>query len=159
MVDRHPRKSARQLALLPVRIVVAVLVLISEVIRPVYRPFVRWVSAWPIVVHFSDFVSSLPRGVILVLFAIPFAIAEPLKIYALILMAKGHLIVGLVIIILAYLMSFVLVERIFHAGREKLLTYAWLKWIMDRVEIVQNSLAEMKTSIKALIRRWLKRAA
>jgi hypothetical protein len=133
MADRHPRKSTWRLALLPVRVVVAILVLISEVIRPVYRPFVRWVSALPFVVHFSDLVSALPRGVILVLFAIPFAIAEPLKVYALILMAKGHLIVGLTIIVFAYLMSFVLVERIFHAGREKLLTYAWLRWIMDRV--------------------------
>ncbi|TCR83790.1 hypothetical protein EV561_10814 [Rhizobium sp. BK376] len=32
-------------------------------------------------------------------------------------------IVGLAIIVLAYLTSFVVVECIFHAGRDKLLTY------------------------------------
>ena len=159
MANRSSPKSLWRFALLPFRIVVAILVLISELVRPIYRPVVRWISTWPIVVHFSDFVSSLPRGVILVLFAIPFAIAEPLKIYALIVMARGHFIIGLVIIILAYLMSFVLVERIFHAGREKLLTYAWLKWIMDRIEIVQNALTDMKKSIATTIRGWFRKAA
>ncbi|QND46937.1 hypothetical protein HB780_14445 [Rhizobium lusitanum] len=159
MVINTRRRSAWQLLLLPLRLVIAVLVLISEVARPLYRPFVNWFSSLSIVVHFGEFVGSLPRGVILVLFVVPLAIAEPLKIYALFVIARGHVISGLVIIALAYLMSFLLVERLFHAGREKLLTYGWLKWTMDRVETVRNSVADMKRSVIAMVRSWLRQGA
>lgn len=149
------RRSVWQFLLLPLRIVIAVLVIISEVARPLYRPFVDWFSSLAIVVHFGEFVGSLPRAVILVLFVVPLAIAEPLKIYALFVIAKGHVISGLVIIALAYLMSFLLVERLFRAGREKLLTYGWLKWIMDRVETVRGWVTEMKDSVILTVRGWL----
>ncbi len=154
-IKRQP-KPAWQLLLLPLRLVIAVLVIISEIARPVYRPLVNWFASLAIVKHFGEFVGSLPRGVILVLFIVPLAIAEPLKIYALFVIARGHVISGLVIIALAYLISFLLVERLFHAGREKLLTYAWLRWIMDRVEIVRNWMAEVKGSIMASVRSWLR---
>lgn len=159
MVIERRRRSVWQLLLLPLRLVITVLVIISEVARPLYRPFVNWFSSLSIVVHFGEFVGSLPRGVILVLFVVPLAIAEPLKIYALFVIARGHVISGLIIIALAYLMSFLLVERLFHAGREKLLTYGWLKWTMDRVETVRNSVADMKRSIIAMVRSWLRQGA
>ncbi|MBB4240425.1 MULTISPECIES: hypothetical protein [Rhizobium] len=153
---KHQRQSAWQLLLLPLRLIIAVLVIISEIARPVYRPLVHWFASLSIVKHFGEYVGSLPRSAILVLFVVPLAIAEPLKIYALVVIARGHVISGLVIIALAYLMSFLLVERLFHAGREKLLTYAWLKWIMDRVEIVRKWMAEVKESILASVRTWLR---
>lgn len=155
MVIEHRRRPAWQLLLAPLRLVIAVLVIISEVARPLYRPFVKWFSSLSIVVHFSELVGSLPRAVILVLFVVPLAVAEPLKIYALFVIAKGHVISGLAIIASAYLMSFLLVERLFHAGREKLLTYGWLKWIMDRVETVRNRVSEMKESVMTTVRGWL----
>ena len=155
MVTERRRRSPWQLLLLPLRLTIAILVIISEIARPVYRPLVNWFASLPIVKHFSEFVGALPRGVILVLFVVPLSIAEPLKIYALFVIASGHVITGIVIIALAYLMSFLLVERHFHAGREKLLTYGWLKWIMDRVEIVRNWVTEIKESVVATVRGWL----
>ncbi|MFS8047596.1 hypothetical protein [Rhizobium sp. BR 314] len=157
MVVKRQRQSLWQFLLLPLRLVIAVLVIISEIARPVYRPLVNWFASLSIVKHFGEFVSSLPRGIILVLFVVPLAIAEPLKIYALIIIARGHVISGLIIIALAYLMSFLLVERLFHAGREKLLTYAWLRWIMDRVEIVRSWVGELKESVVMTMRAWLQR--
>ncbi|HEX8046528.1 hypothetical protein [Rhizobium sp.] len=159
MVIKTRRRSAWQFLLLPLRLVIAILVIISEVARPLYRPFANWFSSLSIVVHFGEFVGSLPRGVILVLFVVPLAVAEPLKIYALFVIARGHVISGLVIIALAYLTSFLLVERLFHAGREKLLTYGWLKWIMDRVEVVRNWVADIKRSVIAMVRSWLRQGA
>ncbi|MBB6488613.1 hypothetical protein [Rhizobium lusitanum] len=157
MVVKRQRQSLWQFLLLPLRLVIAVLVIISEIARPVYRPLVNWFASLSIVKHFGEFVGSLPRGIILVLFVVPLAIAEPLKIYALIIIARGHVISGLIIIALAYLMSFLLVERLFHAGREKLLTYAWLRWIMDRVEIVRSWVGELKESVVMTMRAWLQR--
>ena len=155
MVIKRRRESTWQLLLLPLRLIITVLVVVSEIARPVYRPLVNWFASLSIVEHFGELVGSLPRAVILVLFIVPLAIAEPLKIYALFVIARGHVIPGLVIIALAYLMSFLLVERLFHAGREKLLTYGWLRWIMDRVLAVRNWVSEMKESIIATVRGWL----
>lgn len=155
MVIKRRRESTWQLLLLPLRLIITVLVVVSEIARPVYRPLVNWFASLSIVEHFGELVGSLPRAVILVLFIVPLAIAEPLKIYALFVIARGHVIPGLVIIALAYLMSFLLVERLFHAGREKLLTYGWLRWIMDRVLTVRNWVSEMKESIIATVRGWL----
>lgn len=149
------KQASWPLLLLPVRIVFTVIVLFSEIVRPVYRPLVNWVSALPFVEHFSDFIAGLPRSVILVLFAVPFVIAEPLKFFAIVLMTRGAFVPGLIIIIVAYLMSFVLVERIYDAGRDKLLTYAWLKWIMDRIEPVQAALAKTRRVVLANLRSWL----
>ena len=155
MVIKRRRESTWQLLLLPLRLIITVLVVVSEIARPVYRPLVNWFASLSIVEHFGELVGSLPRAVILVLFIVPLAIAEPQKIYALFVIARGHVIPGLVIIALAYLMSFLLVERLFHAGREKLLTYGWLRWIMDRVLTVRNWVSEMKESIIATVRGWL----
>jgi len=155
MAIKRRRESTLQLLLLPLRLIITVLVVVSEIARPVYRPLVNWFASLSIVEHFGELVGSLPRAVILVLFIVPLAIAEPLKIYALFVIARGHVIPGLVIIALAYLMSFLLVERLFHAGREKLLTYGWLRWIMDRVLTVRNWVSEMKESIIATVRGWL----
>lgn len=148
-------EKRRPLRWLPVRAVFTLVILISEIVRPLYRPLVGWISTFAFVVRFSDFVAALPRFMILVLFVVPFAIAEPLKIFALILIARGAFVPGLVIIVVAYLVSFVLVERIFHAGREKLLTYGWLKWIFDRIEPVRAAFAETRKTIVASVRRWL----
>ena len=45
---------------------------------------------------------------------------------------------GLVVTAFAHLMSFVFVERIYHAGREKLLSYRWFAWIMGQVVRVRD---------------------
>ena len=155
MVIKRRRESTLQLLLLPLRLIITVLVVVREIARPVYRPLVNWFASLSIVEHFGELVGSLPRAVILVLFIVPLAIAEPQKIYALFVIARGHVIPGLVIIALAYLMSFLLVERLFHAGREKLLTYGWLRWIVDRVLTVRNWVSEMKESVIAAVRGWL----
>ena len=60
----------------------------------------------------------------------PFAVAEPLKLLGLLMMAGGRARTGLVVFGFAHLVSFLLVERIYHAGRDKLLTYGWLAWTM-----------------------------
>jgi hypothetical protein len=64
-------------------------------------------------------------------------------------------IVGLAIIVLAYLTSFVVVECIFHAGRDKLLTYNWCRWLMDRVEVVRHWACQTAGDIAKRVRGLL----
>ena len=83
-------------------------------------------------------IERLPRLAILLCLAVPFAIAEPMKIVGLVLIAHGAFKSGLVLTILAHLSTFLIVERIYHAGRKKLLTYGWLAWIMRYVRFARS---------------------
>lgn len=147
----------RRLVLFPVRLLVGALVVLSDVLRPAYRHLVIWMSGLASIERFSAFIGTLPRGVILVLFAVPFAVAEPLKVYAVLLIGQGRFVTGGAIIIAAYLLSFVVVERIYDAGKLKLLTFGWLSWIMDWVGAVQKLVKDAKKDIVVFVRRWFGR--
>ena len=110
--------------------VLIALVLFDEVARPLYRPLAKAIASLRIVARLEAAIARLPRLGILLLLAIPFAIAEPAKLGSLILIARGQVTIGLIMLGLAHLFSFIVVERIYDAGRDKLLTYGWLNWLM-----------------------------
>ena len=117
-------------ALWIVRAVLTVFIVLDEIARPLYRPLVRWFASLRLVHRLEEGVAALPRPLVLLALAVPFAVAEPLKLIGLIVMARGAFWPGLVVLGLAHLASFLIVERIYYAGREKLLTYPWFAWIM-----------------------------
>ncbi len=132
-----PQRNPLAAVLLAIlRGVLTVLIVIDEIARPLYRPLIRWLSSLRIIQRMEAAIARLPRLGILILLAIPFAIAEPLKLLGLWMMADGRARTGLVVFAFAHLVSFLLVERIYHAGRDKLLTYGWLAWgmgLLDRL--------------------------
>ncbi len=125
---------------LPLDILLTLLVLIDEAARPLYRPLQRWVASLRVMQRFEHWVAGLPRLAILILLAIPFCFAEPLKFVALFWMAEGHARTGLVTLVLAYLASFVIVERIYRAGEAKLMTYSWFAFVMERLIAIRATL-------------------
>jgi hypothetical protein len=112
------------------RAVLTALIVIDEMARPLYRPLIAWFALLRIVARMEEAIARQSRLAILALLAVPFAIAEPLKLLGLWMMADGRARTGIVVFAFAHLVSFLLVERIYHAGRDKLLTYGWLAWIM-----------------------------
>lgn len=94
---------------------------------------------------FEALVARLPRLAILVLFAVPFAVAEPLKIVGLLEIAEGHVAYGIGVLIFSYILTFFLVERIYHAGRTKLLSYGWFAWGMGYINAVRDVVVAYKT--------------
>ena len=140
-------------ALLPLKLVIAVAVVVDEILRPVYLPIVRRILAHPFFVFLERQVSTLPRWAILIVFAVPFLVAEPLKLVAVILFAKGRVILGAVTFVLAQLLTFILVERIYHAGRAKLLSYPWFAWVADRAGEIRDVIRSIIRRLKVLIRR------
>ena len=127
----NENSALRRLLLVAAKAVVIVYVILDGIVTPVIRPLLRWVAKLRFVVSLQDIVATLPPYAILVLLAVPLGFAEPAKIYALILMGGGHFVTGLVTIAMAYLVSLVIVERIYHAGQEKLKTIAWFATLMD----------------------------
>jgi hypothetical protein len=123
--------SLRRLLLLPAKAVVILYVVLDGIVTPVVRPLLGWVARLWFVIRLQDIVAALPPYAILALLSVPFAFAEPAKIYALYLMAEGHFATGLVTISMAYLVSLLVVERIYHAGRAKLRTIPWFAKLMN----------------------------
>lgn len=121
------------------RAVITVFVILDEFLRPLYRPLQRRLAGLRIMRRLEESVAALPRPLAMLALAIPFAIAEPLKLFGLLLFARGQFWAGLVVTAFAHLMSFVFVERIYHAGREKLLSYRWFAWIMGQIVRVRDS--------------------
>jgi hypothetical protein len=149
--------------MLVVQGLLSALILLDEIVRPLYRPIARWVAERRFVAQAEAAIARLPRLAILILLAVPFAIAEPLKLVGLVLIAREQVGPGATVLILAHLASFLIVERIYHAGRDKLLTYRWLAWIMTLLDSLRTPmLAWLKASpVYALamqtrdaVRRW-----
>jgi hypothetical protein len=65
-----------------------------------------------------------PYGCLLLLGA-PLAIVEPLKLAAIFIFGTGHWITGSVVMLLAYSVSLLVVERLFKIVKPKLLTLRW----------------------------------
>ncbi len=157
------RFPAIRLLLAVARGVVTALVLLDEIARPVYRPLAQWVASLRLVARMEAAVARLPRLAILLVLAVPFAVAEPLKIVGLVLIGRGQALAGLVILALAYLASFLLVERIYHAGRDKLLSYSWFAWAMGHLAAIRaralnwvrtSQAYAFATALRDEARRW-----
>ncbi|HTV33589.1 MAG TPA: hypothetical protein VME69_10895 [Methylocella sp.] len=113
------------------RIVVVIYVILDSLVSPVVEPLLRWLAGLRLVIRFEKAIRALPPYVILVLLAVPLFFAEPAKIYGLLLLSEGQIAAGLVTLALAYLVSLVLADRIYHAGEEKLKTIPWFARLMN----------------------------
>lgn len=128
----------RTILVFPIRVIIIFALVLDGIFRPLYRPVIRAISNLTFIQRLESCIERLPRLAILLCLAVPFAIAEPMKIVGLVLIAHGAFKSGLVLTILAHLSTFLIVERIYHAGREKLLTYGWLAWIMRYVRFARS---------------------
>jgi hypothetical protein len=68
----------------------------------------------------------------LVLLLVPISIVEPLKLVAVVVAGDGHWITGTAMIVIAYVASLLLVERLFRIVKPKLLTLPWFAWLWAR---------------------------
>ena len=127
----YGNSGLRRFLLLVAKAVVVVYVILDGIVTPIFRPLLRWVSRLRFVIRLQDIVAALPAYAILVLLLVPLAIAEPAKIYALLLMGEGHFASGIATMAMAYLVSLVVCERIYAAGREKLRTITWFAKLID----------------------------
>lgn len=134
-------------ALAALRTSIALIMVVDAMARPVYRPFVEKINQWKLMQSLDALVSRLPRSLVLVLFAVPFVVAEPLKLFALVKIAEGNIVTGALLMAFSYLVTFFFVERIYHAGKDKLLTYRWLAWSMQQVAWVRDSVLPYKVKI------------
>ncbi|WP_406858269.1 hypothetical protein ABEG18_11860 [Alsobacter sp. KACC 23698] len=120
-------------------VLVVPFVIFDEIVRPLFAPLIRALQALALVQRMERAVAALPRYAILAVFVVPFLIAEPLKILGLYWLGTGHVRVAIPTLILAHGATFLIVERIFDAGRDKLMTIGWFARIITVVFRVRDA--------------------
>ncbi|WP_020179185.1 hypothetical protein [Methylopila sp. M107] len=115
----------KRLASFPLAAVLLAYEALDAVFGPVVRPALAWLGSLRIFAAIGRAIAACPPYAVLAMLAVPFAIIEPLKVLALWWMASGHLVTGLFALAAAHLASIFICERIFHAGKAKLLTIGW----------------------------------
>ncbi|MFG1477662.1 hypothetical protein V5F53_03250 [Xanthobacter sp. V4C-4] len=143
------------------RVVLAILIIVDELVRPLYTPLQRWIAALALVQRFERWVASLPPLAILALIGVPYAVVEPVKFVALLRIADGHVKMGSLVLLLAYLVSFVLIERVYTAGRPQLMTLPAAAWVIRLSAAVREKLSiwlrlpELRARARVMW-RWLR---
>ena len=137
----EPKPSLLRTVLsIPAEIVVGLYVVIDGIVSPLFRPLVRWLSSLQLVKRLELSIGSMPPYVLLGLLVVPFGFAEIAKVYALIIMGEGHFRSGMTMFIMAYVVSILVCERIFHAGKAQLLTIPWFAKLYGWVMMIRDHL-------------------
>ncbi len=109
----------------PLMFIAALILFAEEVLWELAKRLMAQVGRLPLIRTIEAMVARLPPPAALALFVLPGALLLPVKISALWLIAHGHTLVGLQLIIAAKLIGTVLVARIFTLTRDSLMTLQW----------------------------------
>ena len=140
-------RVVRAIARFIVTIAVVIYTILDELLFPLVRPLLRWLSALRLFAAIGAIIARLPPYVVLVLLAVPFAIIEPVKVFALYWGATGHVLQGTLILIAAQILSIFTCDRIYHVGRGQLMKIGWFRRLMTwLVSLRDKALAWARTT-------------
>lgn len=150
-----------------VAVVASVYFLIDAVFLSIIRPIARRVARLPIFAAVGAWIASLGPYSTLALFLVPLVLLEPAKPLGAYLIATGHRVHGLLVIALGELLKIIIVERIFHIGRDKLMTIpafasvynfvvGWVAWLkaLPPWQAVLRQYRLTKHWLRRQIRSW-----
>ncbi|GGC51144.1 hypothetical protein [Chelatococcus reniformis] len=157
----------------PLWFLLAVLFLIEAWFWDHLQPVFAWIGRvvpWQRVRRaLEEAVRHLPPYAALVLFAVPLALVEPMKLLALWHLAEGRLITAVIIFAVAQILALGLSVFLFDLVKPKLLSIAWFArlyawvirlkdWAHAQVEPVKRQLAAMVRALRLdsgrFARRW-----
>ncbi len=112
----------------PLTILVILYFLFDDLVLSWLRPLFDILGRLRLFVRIADWIHGLGPYQSLVLFLVPFIALEPFKIGGLVLLGIGHVVSGTIMLTCSHLLSLLIVERLFHVTRDKLLTIPWFAW-------------------------------
>ena len=135
-------------------ILAAIYFLVDAVFMAVARPIARWIGRHLDFRRLRAWIRSLPPYPSLALFSVPVIILEPIKPVAAYLAATGQVLSGAATFIIGELLKLVLVERLFHLTRDKLMRIPAFAWTYGKFAEVKAWLqaTEAWRAIRALAR-------
>ena len=128
--------------------------LVDAAFMAVAGPIARWIGRHFEFRRLRAWIKSLPPYPSLALFSVPVIILEPVKPIAAYLTATGQFMSGAVTFIVGELLKLVLVERLFHLTRDKLMRIPAFAWAYGKYTAAKAWLqaTEAWRTIRALAR-------
>jgi hypothetical protein len=104
------------------------------------KPLLRKIANLKLFKFIAPWIASLGPYPTLALFVVPLVLLEPIKPFSAYIIASGHLLFGVLVLVFGEVLKITVVERIFHIGRDKLMTikafawtynlaFGWLTWL------------------------------
>jgi hypothetical protein len=112
-------------------VVAAVYFVIDALALSILKPLLRTIANLKVFKFIEPWIASLGPYSTLALFAIPLVLLEPIKPLSAYFVASGHIRFGVVVLIIGEILKITIVERIFHIGRNKLMTIKAFAWIYN----------------------------
>ena len=114
-------------------VVAAIYFVIDALALSSLKPLLRKIANSKLFKFIAPWIASLGPYPTLALFVVPLVLLEPIKPFSAYLIASGHFIFGVLVLILGEILKITVVERIFHIGRDKLMTIKAFAWIYNFV--------------------------
>jgi hypothetical protein len=138
---------ARPLLLAPLVYLVALLLLFEEWCWDVGARLAARIAAWPPLTQLEARVRTLPSYVALCVFVLPGLLLFPVKVLAVVAIARGHPASGIAALLLAKLASAMVVARLYVLTLPALLALPWFArchaWFID---LKDRSIARLRAS-------------
>ena len=119
------------------------------------KPLLRKIANLKLFKFIASWIASLGPYPTLALFLVPLILLEPVKPLSAYLVASGQFKLGMLVLVVGEILKITFVERIFHIGRDKLMTIkafawgynfvsGWLIWIqaLPSWQAVKHSFAD-----------------
>jgi hypothetical protein len=129
-----------RILMVPATLAVAAYLLLSDLIGPVLAPVIRWLAGLRLFVRLRSLLEALTPYQALVVLAVPFLILEPLKLLALVVIARGHVVTGTAGLVGLHGLSLLSTERLFAVVKPKLLTIRWFAYLWGYVVLIRDDL-------------------
>ena len=166
-MNEHPTplwwRAIRAAGRFAVAIAVIGYTLLDELLFPLFRPLIAWLTRLELFQRLGRWLGRLPPYVALVTLGVPFLLIEPAKVLAIWWVGTGHVVSGTFALLLAQMLSLLVCERIFHAAYGPLMQIGWLKallgWLFrlrDRAIALAKSAAlwQAAASLASRVRAW-----
>ena len=137
----------------PFVVVLAAVYFVADAIfATVAHPLSRWLSRQRLFSHLRAWIRSLRPYPSLALFLVPVILLEPVKPVAAWLAATGHFMPSLTVLGVGEILKLVLVERLFHLNRDKLLSIPAFAWGYGKYRLARNWLESLEAW--QMVRGW-----
>jgi hypothetical protein len=118
----------------PIVLVLATIYFVLDaLVLSILRPLLRYFAHLRFFHTARRWIESLSPYATLAIFLIPVVILEPVKPLSAYLIATGHFVTGVVLLICGELLKITIVERIFHIARPQLMTITAFAWTYNFV--------------------------
>ena len=112
--------------------------LLDAVFMPVAKSISDWVAEHWVLKRLRDWIVSLRPYPTLMLFVVPVLVLEPIKPISLCLMGTGYVVSGMIALVIGELLKLVLIERLFHLSRDKLMAIPAFAWSYGKYCVIRN---------------------